>query len=101
MKLTKRKSIHVMGFFLLLSLAMPSIGISETKVLKQERMAFGHCLRVIKSATEQFGFLPTKIVETPILRIVRFPKPDESGEAIMITCSKPDKILLISLTSPR
>ena len=100
MKSTKRKS-YVMGFFLLLSLAIPIVGVAETKVLKQERMAFGHCLRVIKSATEQFGFLPTKIVETPILRIVRFPKPDESGEAIMITCSKPDKILLISLTSPR
>ena len=67
-----------------------------TEVIKTERMSFERCNEVIQQMAEQIGVAPINLVETSVLRMVRFPTNDGSGESILITCSKPDRKLVLS-----
>jgi hypothetical protein len=61
-------------------------------------MAFESCLLLIRKTAAKLGVAPTNIVETDILRVVRFPTNDGSGQSILVTCSKPDEKLVINLS---
>ena len=67
-----------------------------SEVIKTERMSFERCNEVIQRMAEQLGVAPINLVETSVLRMVRFPTNDGSGESILITCSKPDRKLVLS-----
>lgn len=70
----------------------PSSGVrSESKP-----MDFDDCLRSIRLLAESIGQAPINIVETDILRMVRFASSDGS---VLVTCSRPDQKQVIT-TSP-
>ena len=68
----------------------------RSEVIETERMSFERCTEVIQRMAEQIGLAPINLVETSVLRMVRFPTNDGSGESILVTCSKPDRKLVIS-----
>lgn len=59
-------------------------------------MDFDDCLRSIRLLAESIGQAPINIVETDILRMVRFASSDGS---VLVTCSRPDQKQVIT-TSP-
>ena len=59
-------------------------------------MDYDLCLKAISLTAANVGVAPINIVETNIVRIVRFPTTEGS---IMMTCSRPDQRLVVT-TSP-
>jgi hypothetical protein len=53
-----------------------------------ETMSFEACVRSIQTTAAQLGMAPINIVETNILRMVRFCAAD--GQSVLVTCSQPD-----------
>ena len=74
--------------------ATPSV--AETEVISKVSMSFEDCLLTIRKVSSQLGVAPTNVVETNILRIVRYTMNDGSGESILITCSGPDNLQIIN-----
>jgi hypothetical protein len=87
-------------FAVVLFSAVAATAHADTKVVHKESMDFETCLARIRTVATQLGVAPINIVETSILRVVRFPTNDGSGKSILVTCSKPDRQLLINETSP-
>jgi hypothetical protein len=56
-------------------------------------MSFEACLAAIRQVSGDLGIAPINIVETEILRMVRFPTADGS---VLVTCSRPDSKLVIT-----
>jgi len=80
----------------LLSLAIcTSVTAAETETVS---MSFEGCLANIRHIASQFGIAPVNIVETNILRIVRFPTGDGS---ILVSCSSPDNKMVVTKSSKR
>ncbi len=77
-------------------LMIPAGAQAGTRVLKKETRSFDSCLAVIRETASTLGVAPINIVETNILRIVRFPTNDGSGKSILVTCSRPDNMMLIN-----
>ncbi len=75
-------------------LSMPSV--AGTKVLATKKMNFDACIATIQEVATQLGTAPLNIVETAILRVVRFNTNDGSGKSILVTCSKPDEKMVIN-----
>jgi hypothetical protein len=71
---------------------------AETEVVSKVPMSFEDCLGSIRKVSSQLGVAPTNVVETNILRIVRFTTNDGSGESILITCSGPDNLQIVNKT---
>ncbi|MEP2781444.1 MAG: hypothetical protein ABJL33_15430 [Hyphomicrobiales bacterium] len=71
---------------------------AETTTIETQTMRFTSCLKYIQDVAEELNFTPENIVETSDARIVRFPTNDGSGLSILITCSKPDKKLIVLLS---
>ena len=61
-------------------------------------LAFDACLALIVRTAEDLGVAPVNIVETSIVRMVRFPVTDGS---VMITCSKLDQNVVITRSPNR
>jgi hypothetical protein len=61
---------------------------SESRPMKSEA-----CLYMIQKTADSLGVAPINIVETTILRIVRFNTVDGS---VLVTCSKPDQKMVIT-----
>lgn len=61
-------------------------------------MEFGKCLGFLAEAGGVSGQAPINIVETNIVRMVRLPASDGS---ILLTCSRPDQKLVVTLSSSR
>jgi hypothetical protein len=61
-----------------------------------QSMSFEQCLQAIRNTASRLGIAPINIVETNILRMVRFCAHDES---VLVTCSQPDRKMVIT-TSP-
>jgi hypothetical protein len=56
-------------------------------------MSFETCLATISSVATELGVAPTNIVETSIMRIVRFNTVDGS---VLVTCSAPDHKMVLT-----
>lgn len=56
-------------------------------------MSFENCLATIRKVSGDLGAAPVNVVETNILRIVRFVTADGS---VLVTCSKPDGKMVIT-----
>lgn len=63
---------------------------------KTMSMSFERCVATIQLTATKLGITPVNIVETSILRMVRFPVSDGS---MLVTCSKPDAKMVIVQTS--
>lgn len=79
----------------LVSMLAPT-ALAGTRVLKKEKRDFQSCLAIIRSTATNLGVAPINIVETKELRVVRFPTDDGSGKSILVTCSKPDGLMIIN-----
>ena len=55
--------------------------------------SFEVCLESIRRISTQIGVAPINIVETDIMRMVRFPTSDGS---VLVTCSKPDRKMVVT-----
>jgi hypothetical protein len=72
----------------------PVVGVSLDKpTSSSQSMPFEQCLEVIRRTASELGVAPVNIVETDILRIVRFCAVDES---ILVSCSRPDEKLVLT-----
>lgn len=67
-----------------------------TRVVLSEERSFEACVATIQATATKLGVAPTNIVETTILRIVRFNTNDGSGKSILVTCSGPDKKMIVN-----
>ena len=61
-----------------------------------ENMSFDNCVSLIQRKSTELGVAPTNIVETDILRMVRFNATDGS---VVVSCSKLDNKMVLT-TSP-
>jgi hypothetical protein len=59
-------------------------------------MSFDKCVATIQLTANRLGIAPINVVETTILRIVRFKTNDGSGKSLLVTCSKPDRKMVIN-----
>ena len=62
-------------------------------------MDFDTCLKFIRDQAVKERLIPENIVETNILRVVRFSYRDGSG--VLLTCSKLDNKLTLQYSAPR
>lgn len=88
----------IRGFIMIAkSLVMASLMLLPTRGFAVEStsktMSFEACIATIQRVAGDLGVVPINIVETGILRMVRFPTDDGS---VLITCSKPDRKLVIT-----
>jgi hypothetical protein len=60
-----------------------------------EAMDFDTCIKTIQMVSAKLGIAPTNIVETPQLRMVKFYTSDGS---VLISCSKPDRKRVVTVT---
>lgn len=67
-----------------------------TRVVAKETMSFEACIATIQHVATQLGTAPINIVETNILRMVRFKTNDGSGKSVLVTCSAPDRKMVIN-----
>jgi hypothetical protein len=89
--------IFLKGYAMPKYVAFAFILFTTTQILAEESttrdMSFEDCLRTIRKVASDLGVAPINIVETDILRIVRFLTSDGS---VLVTCSKPDNKLIIT-----
>ena len=85
--------------FLLVTCVISASAEAGTKVVEKRTMSFTDCILSIQRVATELGVAPINIVETSELRIVRFPTNDGSGDSILVTCSGPDRLMLINLTT--
>jgi hypothetical protein len=92
-------SVHSRSRFAVIAATFVSSNIFAfvTPVMAQESttraMSFDQCLQVIQQTATNLGVAPVNIVETNILRVVRFVADDGS---YLITCSAPDNKMIIT-----
>lgn len=79
------------GLVLLAFAGLSANAAAEESVTKQ--MSFEDCLKTIRSVASDFGVTPMNIVETDILRIVRFNTADGS---VLVSCSRPDNKMVLT-----
>lgn len=71
---------------------------SEKRRIMTRHMSFQKCLAIIRKTSGSLGTPPTNIVETEIMRMVRFNSNDGTGDYILLTCSKIDqKLIMLSV----
>jgi hypothetical protein len=80
-----------------------SLGLAPFNTLamgesRSYEMEFEKCLGFLAEAGGIFGRAPINIVETNIVRVVRLPASDGS---ILLTCSRPDRKLVVALSHSR
>lgn len=78
------------GVCLAASLATPALAANMQTDTRD--MDFDQCLVLMRRMSGKLG-AGTNIVETEILRIVRFPA---SNGSVLVTCSKPDHKLIVT-----
>lgn len=74
--------------------ALPAL--AGTKVVATKSMSFEACIASIQEVATKLATAPVNIVETTILRVVRFNTNDGSGKSILVTCSRPDQKMVIN-----
>lgn len=72
----------------------PAYAVESTSV----SASFDKCLATIRKTSSDLGIAPINIVETNIMRMVRFPTSDGS---VLITCSKPDQRMVVTKSPHR
>lgn len=70
--------------------------LAGTRVVAKKSMSFENCLRMIRNVSGKLGVAPVNVVETNILRIVRFKTDDGSGKSVLVTCSKLDQKMMMN-----
>ncbi|TSA38017.1 MAG: hypothetical protein D4R63_12020 [Methylococcaceae bacterium] len=68
---------------------------SETPQSTSKSMSYEECLQVIQRTATQLGVAPINIVETTVMRMVRFLTSDGS---VLVTCSEPDQKLIMTIS---
>lgn len=87
-----------MKYVSIAAVAVVTLTISGAHAQRTESrtMRFDLCLELIRNTATRLGVAPVNIVETSILRMVRFPTIDGS---VLVTCSAPDEKVLIQETA--
>ncbi len=86
---------------ILAMVAMASIAgpVWAQRVRSESRpMEFEACLQFIRAIATELAVAPTNVVETNILRVVRFPTADGS---ILVSCSRTDNKLIVTASPHR
>jgi hypothetical protein len=87
----RRKPMKFILAIISLLLTAPAFAAESTS----KSMSFDQCLLVIQRTATQLGVAPINIVETSIMRMVRFPTADGS---VLVTCSKPDQKMVMTIS---
>lgn len=82
--------------FLTVALCIVPLAANATDETITKPMTFEKCLATIQQTATKLGVAPVNIVETSILRTVRFPASDGST---LVTCSARDSKMVIVRTS--
>ena len=89
---TSLRATAMIAFAATLSLGSASLH-AESETVETREMSFEECLKTIRNASSQLGVAPVNIVETDVLRMVRFWVDDGS---IIVTCSALDRKMVIT-----
>lgn len=72
---------------------------STGRVISTATMAsFSECKSKIWNAAASIGSSPIVVVDTDIMKMVRFRTNDGSGESVLVTCSAPDRKMVITIS---
>ena len=63
-----------------------------------ETMSFERCIAWIQEVAGEFGIAPINIIESNIVRTVRFNTSDSS---LLVTCSRPDRTMVLTRSPHR
>ncbi len=85
-----------MRVVLTLALALLPVAVLAGDKTTTSSTSFERCLATIQNLATKTGTAPVNIVETSIIRVVRFPAEDGS---LLITCSKPDSKMIVQQSS--
>ena len=69
---------------------------AATEGTAQQPITFEDCLATIRLASSRLGAVPIPIVQTSMFQIVRFETNDGSGKSVLVTCSAPDRKLIVA-----
>ena len=72
--------------------AMAASSAAQAQRTERRSMSFEACIATIQRAASDLRTAPINIVETPSLRIVRFPT---AGGSVLVTCSRADNMMLM------
>lgn len=61
-------------------------------------MSFDQCIDLIQRTATQLSSAPLNVVETTEVRIVRFLTDDGSGGSVLVTCSRPDHKMVMTIS---
>lgn len=90
------------GKILMLALCMFFIQVADLVAQQPESesvpMSFDDCLATIRATANDLRIAPVNIVETDILRIVRFCTSDGS---VLVSCSRPDSVMVLTRSPHR
>ena len=89
--MTKTLGFAIIAFFIFNS----NVAEAQTATRK---MTFSNCLKVIRKTATDLGVALINIVETNIVRIVRFVTKDGS---VLVTCSAPDQKIIMTMSKRR
>ena len=73
----------------------PVVAFAGTEVVETRTMPFEHCLLTIAKVAKDLGVNPHHIVDTNIVRMSRFHTSDGS---VLVTCSRPDRKMIINVS---
>jgi len=76
-------------------LGVLTASVASAQQSTSKSMSFEDCLKVIRNTATDLGVAPINIVETSEARIVRFPTSDGS---VLVTCSKPDRKMVMTIS---
>jgi hypothetical protein len=78
--------------------AAPGVEAANEPQSTSQPMSFEDCLQAIRQTASQLGIAPLNVVETNILRMVRFCSEDGS---VLVTCSEPDQKMVVTRSPHR
>ena len=79
-----------------LAIAMASIpAFADVKTITKPA-TFEQCQQLIRKTATDLGVAPVNIVETTAVRVVKFPTEDGS---VLVSCSKEDKKMILTISS--
>ena len=81
-------------FFALILLIAPAN--AGTRIIRSDTMGFDQCLATIRTMASTLGVAPINIIESNDLRMVRFWTNDGSGKSYLVSCSRPDRKLVVN-----
>lgn len=86
--------LNYKGLYVVALFSSLSYSVTAQTVIKQDKLSFERCLKVIYSTAEQIGAAPSITVDTEKRRVAEFLAPDGT---VVIDCDRETEHVTISI----